>query len=342
MQDIGAIPNAAILIRNGRIVEVGTSRRIENLAAARNAYEVSAGGRLVMPAFVDPFFAPMGTTRVQSFEASARLRARVAGILGNALCHGTVSFGLRPGYDLPALQQIIILRAFRAARDGPWNLRIACNAHESTSLDGVVSLIRRELASDLQVAPRMADLARQAASSGVPVRLYAPLGESAAAVRLAIELGGAAVESVGELGPLDIRSLALSHTIPVLLPFAGARPEVARGLLESGAVIALGTGFGHHFPGTYSQQAVVESACAHFGFSLEEALTSVTVNAAWALGTAMERGTVEPGKMADLIVLNCEAYPEFTDQCGVNRVALVLKSGTVVNELGGDAWKTGS
>jgi imidazolonepropionase len=204
----------------------------------------------------------------------------------------------------------------------------------------MTQFIRRRLASAVQLVPSQASLARQAAGAGVPVRMYAPLGEAASAVRLAIETGASAVEAIGEIGSLDIRSLAQSGTVPVLFPFCGAHPAVARELLDYGAGVALGSGFGHESPGTYSQQAVVELACASFAFSIEEALTAVTVNAAQATRSRPERGSVEPGKIADLIVLNCSDYKDFMSHRGVNRVGLMIKSGSVVKEPGGDAWKT--
>jgi len=42
-----------VLIRDGLVEEVGLTRRVENLKAARDAVEISAAGRVVMPGFVD-------------------------------------------------------------------------------------------------------------------------------------------------------------------------------------------------------------------------------------------------------------------------------------------------
>ena len=54
MRDLGIIQDGAVLIVDGRIREVGPSRRVENLAAARAADNViDASGRVVMPGFVD-------------------------------------------------------------------------------------------------------------------------------------------------------------------------------------------------------------------------------------------------------------------------------------------------
>jgi imidazolonepropionase len=53
MADLNLIPNGALLIRNGVIEDVGSTRRVENLANARRAREIDATGKIVMPAFVD-------------------------------------------------------------------------------------------------------------------------------------------------------------------------------------------------------------------------------------------------------------------------------------------------
>lgn len=53
MRALGVIPDGAMLIVDGVIREVGPSRRVEMLAAAREAEELDVSGRVVMPGFVD-------------------------------------------------------------------------------------------------------------------------------------------------------------------------------------------------------------------------------------------------------------------------------------------------
>jgi imidazolonepropionase len=51
LSDLGVIQDGAILIRDGILAEVGPTRRVENLAEARDAIEVDASGRVVVPGF---------------------------------------------------------------------------------------------------------------------------------------------------------------------------------------------------------------------------------------------------------------------------------------------------
>ena len=55
LSDLGLVADGAILIVDGVVQESGPARRIENLAAARRAVELDVSGKVVLPAFVDPF-----------------------------------------------------------------------------------------------------------------------------------------------------------------------------------------------------------------------------------------------------------------------------------------------
>ena len=53
MSRLQIIEDGAVLIEGEVIREVGPTRRLENLAPARKAHDISAAGRVVMPGFVD-------------------------------------------------------------------------------------------------------------------------------------------------------------------------------------------------------------------------------------------------------------------------------------------------
>jgi imidazolonepropionase len=64
--------------------------------------------------------------------------------------------------------------------------------------------------------------------------------------------------------------------------------------------------------------------------SPEGAVTASTVNAAWAMGRGRALGSLEPGKQADLVVLNVETPAQIPYFFGVNPVRAVVKRGKVV------------
>jgi imidazolonepropionase len=54
MQNLSIIQDGAVLVVDGAIRDVGPARRVERLAAARDAVEIDASGKVVMPGLVDP------------------------------------------------------------------------------------------------------------------------------------------------------------------------------------------------------------------------------------------------------------------------------------------------
>ena len=63
------------------------------------------------------------------------------------------------------------------------------------------------------------------------------------------------------------------------------------------------------------------------GLTLEEALTGATLNAAWAVGAAHDVGSLEPGKMADFLVLDGETPAVFAYASGARPIRSVWKQG---------------
>jgi|YNPMSStandDraft_1061717.scaffolds.fasta_scaffold03841_3 imidazolonepropionase len=70
MRELAIIPDGALLISDGVIQDVGPSRRVENLAAARNAAEIAADGRVVIPGLIDSHTRLVGgESRLEEYEA---------------------------------------------------------------------------------------------------------------------------------------------------------------------------------------------------------------------------------------------------------------------------------
>jgi imidazolonepropionase len=58
-----------------------------------------------------------------------------------------------------------------------------------------------------------------------------------------------------------------------------------------------------------------------------EALAASTINAAHAVGLAHRVGSIEPGKLADLVILDSADYRMLGYRFGINQAALVIKRG---------------
>ena len=65
-------------------------------------------------------------------------------------------------------------------------------------------------------------------------------------------------------------------------------------------------------------------ACTHMKMSPAEALAAATINGAWALRLADHKGSIEPGKDADLAVFDVKDYREIPYWFGANHCAMTV------------------
>jgi len=65
-----------------------------------------------------------------------------------------------------------------------------------------------------------------------------------------------------------------------------------------------------------------------------EAVSAATINGAHAVRRADLTGSLERGKLADMIVLEAEDYRELSYYFGVNLVAMTIKRGVVIYQQG--------
>ena len=70
-------------------------------------------------------------------------------------------------------------------------------------------------------------------------------------------------------------------------------------------------------------------ACRQHGFSPAEAFRAATYGSAKAL-TLDDRGVLDTGKTADLLLFDVDTYEKVVYQYGRNHVELVIKDGSIV------------
>lgn len=112
----------------------------------------------------------------------------------------------------------------------------------------------------------------------------------------------------------DLEALARQNTIATLLPgasyFLSHSYPMARRLIDAGAAVALATDFNPGTSPTTSMTLVLSMACTQMRMSPAEAISAATINGAHALRLANRKGSVEPGKDADLAVFDVKDYRE--------------------------------
>ncbi|WP_243680647.1 amidohydrolase family protein [Vulcanisaeta souniana] len=120
--------------------------------------------------------------------------------------------------------------------------------------------------------------------------------------------------SVATLLPVTILSLMSSKRPPVKALRGGA-----------GVPIALGSDFS---PNSWSlnMQYAMELATYLLGMAPIEVLMAATVNAAYSLGFR-DRGIIQPGYLADIVVWDTPNYRWLSYELGRNKVLAVIKRG---------------
>src|ERR1035438_8800974 len=134
LSELNVIQDGAVLIQDGILVEVGPSRRVENLAEARNAIEINAAGRAVMPGFVDAHthlaFPPAGihtsdpesAARAVHTATGQRLAARTRAYLEAMTRHGTTTVEAKTGCGLDLGAETKLLRVLYGLLKEPLDL----------------------------------------------------------------------------------------------------------------------------------------------------------------------------------------------------------------------------
>jgi len=124
----------------------------------------------------------------------------------------------------------------------------------------------------------------------------------------------------------DVERLSRSQTVATLVPGANyflglERYPPARRLIESGAAVALATDYNPGTSPTTSMPFILSLACTHLRMSPAEAISAATSNGACALLRQKSKGSIEPGKDADLAIFDVADYREIAYWFGANRCA---------------------
>jgi imidazolonepropionase len=174
----------------------------------------------------------------------------------------------------------------------------------------------------------------KAKSLGFPLKIHVDEFEALGGTRLAVELGAASADHLVKTTDAELHLLVKSNTVAVSLPctpFGLADPQYtqARTIMDNGGVLALASDLN---PGTAwcgNMQFVMALACRYLRLTPAEALTAATINAAAAINREDKIGSIEPGKQADLLILNVDDYRHLMYRFGTNLVETVIKAGRV-------------
>jgi imidazolonepropionase len=175
----------------------------------------------------------------------------------------------------------------------------------------------------------------KASGLGFPLKIHSDEFSALGGTELAVELGAASADHLVSTSKRGIAALSRGSTVAVALPctpfgLGETAYTPARAILDAGAILALATDLN---PGTAwceSMQFAIALACRALHLTPAQAIAAATINGAAALRRDDRVGSLEPGKDADLVVLDASDYRHLGYRFGTNLAATVIQAGRVV------------
>ena len=167
---------------------------------------------------------------------------------------------------------------------------------------------------------------------GLPVKLHADQRTDTGGAALAAKYGALSADHIEYSNEAGIAAMAAAGTVGVLLPGAyyflreDHLPDIAA-MRRHGLDMALATDSNPGSSPLVSILLALNFGCTIFRLTPEEALAGITRNGAKALGMGTTHGTIEVGKVADLVLWKVDAPAELAYAMGANPCLRVLKSG---------------
>jgi imidazolonepropionase len=148
-------------------------------------------------------------------------------------------------------------------------------------------------------------------------------------------MGAKSVDHLEAVTPKDLEHLAHSDTMGVMIPCTGfhldGRYAPARAFVDAGGALAVATNFNPGSAPTPSMPFAIALACRKLNLTPAEAICAGTHNAACLLGIQHRVGSLEPGKMANLQLLDASDEREVAFELAGPGPLVVIVNGEIVH-----------
>jgi len=274
--------------------------------------------------------------------------------LDTMLSYGTTSCEAKTGYGLDVQTEIKMLKVQKKLQEShPMDLvSTFLGAHAIPKDQRADEYIRTVIT---EMIPKIKDLARfcdvfcekgvfTVAQSkkildtgkqyGLIPKIHADEIVDTGGASLAAEVGAISADHLLMSSETGLKAMAQKGVIGVLLPgtpFCSMmqRYAPARQIIDCGVPVALGTDLNPNC-WTESMQLIIQLACLKMQMTPAEAVTAATFNTACAIGLQDQVGSLEVGKQADCIILDCPNHQFLPYHFGVNLVETVVKKGCIL------------
>src|SRR5581483_11824044 len=175
----------------------------------------------------------------------------------------------------------------------------------------------------------------RAQEQGLALKIHADEFANLGGARLAAELRAVSADHLMVTRREEMKQMAEAGVIAVLLPgttFGLGKYDFANGraFIEEGVAVALGTDLN---PGTSwceSMPMMLATATRYEKLTTAEGIAAATLNAAHACGVGARVGSLEAGKLADVVIAAVPDYRYLAYRYGTNPIRIVIKRGSIV------------
>lgn len=167
---------------------------------------------------------------------------------------------------------------------------------------------------------------------GLGLRVHADQLSLSGGATLAAELGTVTADHLEHTDTGGINLLKSAGVQPVLLPgsvyaLGSSRYPAAREMIDAGLAVVLATDFNPGSSPTPSMPMVLSLASTQMKMTPSEGISAATINAAYSLNRGDQIGSLEPGKVADFVIHDCQDFREISYWYGIEHPWRVYASG---------------
>jgi len=275
------------------------------------------------------------------------------------LCHGTTTVEIKSGYGLSLDEELKCLRVIRelavrhpmdvvstfmGAHAVPLEYRGDPDGYVLSVIEDMLPKVAEEGRAEfcdvfceegvfsVEQSRRVLEAGK---AFGLAPKLHADEIAPMGGAELAADVGAISADHLLCASRDVMRRMAEAGVVAVLLPgtsftLMAGRYADARGFIDSGCAVALATDFNPGTCPTLSVQFVMNLAALGMKLHPAEVISACTINAACALGRGHEAGSLEVGKLADMVIADVDTHLKLPYRLGTNVVDKVIKRGQLV------------
>jgi imidazolonepropionase len=166
------------------------------------------------------------------------------------------------------------------------------------------------------------------------LRLHAEQFNNIGGLETALKFDAVSVDHLEMLKDNQINKLKNSSTVAVLLPgvsfFLNYNYAPARKLIDNNIPVALSTDYNPGSSNIANLGFIISLAALKMNMTIEETISSITINAAKVLKMNAKIGSIEINKKADFSVFNTNEYSDIVYNVGRNLNIMTIKNGKTI------------